>query len=140
MVTLVLTNLLEAPVSIVVEGTTTESTDVDEVVDTSTDIIHDRKPKYVREETNVPITKRNGTKPSKNRPVSDGHILSHEAYLHSKVTYVTYCQQVAFVLILKIFCVFRKPMAKRNLQLDPVYQRRYMIFRVLLKRRIQVQI
>ena len=77
----------DGPISIMVEGTTVGATDVDEITDAgpSEEESRDRKPIYVRDEVVIPVTKRNGVKSSKNRPVSDGNILNHQAYLHPNV-------------------------------------------------------
>lgn len=66
----------ETPISIVVEGTTVEATDVDSVPDLMVQ-------KYARNPTNESseqsaVKRRHGAGAAKSRPISDGHILSHQ--------------------------------------------------------------
>ena len=68
--------LEETPISIVVEGTTVEATDVDSVPDLMVQ-------KYARNPTNESseqsaVKRRHGAGAAKSRPISDGHILSHQ--------------------------------------------------------------
>lgn len=67
-------NSEETPISIVVEGTTVEATDVDSVPELMV-------PKYARNSSNDSaeqnvVKRRPGANGAKSRPISDGHILS----------------------------------------------------------------
>jgi len=71
----------DSPISIVVEGTTLESTDVDTVPELGKSSNRNRRQKDSSEEATVPVTRRIGGDGSRARPTSDGHILSQQAYL-----------------------------------------------------------
>jgi len=67
----------DAPISIIVEGTTVESTDVDTVPDLNNKSDHN-KDRFSND--SIPVTRRVGAYAQKSRPVSDGHILVQDSW------------------------------------------------------------
>ncbi len=80
----------DAPISIIVEGTTVESTDVDTVpesTESKTKLDKNVKKRNQEESTTAPVLRRVGEKIQKSRPMSEGPILSQQGSWPSKVRF-----------------------------------------------------
>jgi uncharacterized lipoprotein NlpE involved in copper resistance len=82
LIRIVLLKTEDAPISIIVEGTTVESTDVDTVPELTNHKAEKSKTRY--HDDALPVVRRVGHAP-KSRPMSDGHILSQQGPWPSKV-------------------------------------------------------